>query len=241
MIISGLKNLIVSLTNGEQALLGNLWAKQDLDALEENFKWIEWILHSASVFIFGCAGTLILPFVTIYTANISDINYEKPLFAVLLTIAGAAYCIRLPYNMLILAAGHYHQTRKYYFTTAIMNIVISVAAVKQFELVGVAAGTLISVFYQMICLVYYISRHMMCRSRNLFLKQLFVDVITALVAISVSVHFRNYDLSWIGWLKLAVKKTLVWSFAFFVVNTIFYRDLMNKVSSKIVSRTKAAL
>ena len=47
----------------------------------------------------------------VYTAGINDANYIQPLFAVLLVLANAVHCLRMPYNLMILAGGHYKQTQ----------------------------------------------------------------------------------------------------------------------------------
>ena len=73
---------------------------------------------------------MIVDFVRVYTYGINDADYIQPLFAVLITIANAGHCLRLPYNILILAAGHYKQTQSNYIIAMILNIVVSIATVK---------------------------------------------------------------------------------------------------------------
>lgn len=53
LVVSGVKQLFLSLTNGIQSLIGELWAKQELDNLKKYFEWIEWSIHTGVVFIFG--------------------------------------------------------------------------------------------------------------------------------------------------------------------------------------------
>ena len=83
IVLSGVKQLMLSLTNGIQALLGELWAKKDIESLEKTFSWCEWCLHTITIFIFGCTGVLIVPFISVYTNGITDANYIQPLFAIL--------------------------------------------------------------------------------------------------------------------------------------------------------------
>lgn len=78
LVVSGVKQLFLSLTNGIQSLIGELWAKQELDNLKKYFEWIEWSIHTGVVFIFGCTLFLIVPFVQVYTEGITDANYVVP-------------------------------------------------------------------------------------------------------------------------------------------------------------------
>ena len=110
-----------------------------------------------------------------YTSGVSDVNYIQPLFAILIVVANAGHCLRLPYNIMILAGGHYKQTQRNYIIAAIINIVISIVAVKTWGLVGVAIGTAIAMFYQTIWMAFYDSKNLIKWPFTKFLKQIAVD------------------------------------------------------------------
>ena len=128
MVIKGVKTLFLSMTNGIQSLLGELWARQELEELRKTFGWTEWCIHTGTTFVFSCTAALIVPFVRVYTAGINDANYIQPAFAILLTLANAMHCLRLPYNIMVLAAGHYKQTQKNYIVAACHNQYCSLCA-----------------------------------------------------------------------------------------------------------------
>lgn len=86
MVIKGVKTLFLSMTNGIQSLLGELWARQELEELRKTFGWTEWCIHTGTTFVFSCTAALIVPFVRVYTAGINDANYIQPAFAILLTL-----------------------------------------------------------------------------------------------------------------------------------------------------------
>ena len=159
LVIKGVKTLFLSMTNGIQALIGELWAKQELEKLKGFFAWVEWVIHTGTTYVFSCTAALIVPFVQVYTFGINDANYIQPVFAVLLTLANAMHCLRLPYNIMVLAAGHYRQTQKNYIVAAILNILVSILTVKVWGLIGVAIGTLVAMTYQTMWLAVYDSRH----------------------------------------------------------------------------------
>lgn len=223
-VVAGIKQLLMSLTNGIHALIGELWAKQDLLKLHKTFSWFEWTLHSVTVVVFGCAGVLILPFVSIYTYNICDANYLQPLFAMFIVLANAGHCLRLPYNTMILAAGHFKQTQSNYIIAAILNIVISVAAVRRWGLVGVAIGTLAAMAYQTVWMAYYNSRNLLYWPFKNFCKQLAVDGLTVLLAVPVCrllpLSAENYG----QWVLCAIPVAVVWLVSALIVNLIFYRE-----------------
>ena len=110
-------------------------------------------------------AVLLLPFISVYIKGITDANYNVPLFTILITMAHAEHCLRLPYNILILAAGHYKQTQSNYILAAVINIVVSILTVKKWGLIGVAIGTLCAMFYQTIWMAIYDSKNIF----NIFL------------------------------------------------------------------------
>lgn len=224
MVVYGVKQLFLSMTNGVQALMGELLAKNEIKALNEFFRWVEWSIHTGVVFVFGCTTVLVVPFAQIYTLGINDANYVQPLFGALLALAHAGHCLRLPYNLMILAGGHYKQTQRNYVIAAVVNIVVSIATVKAWGLIGVAIGTLVAMFYQTIWMAKYISKNLICWPFKFFLKQMVVDVLVFAISYFISAHIRIKMLNYFAWFCMAFKVAAVWGIVIVGVNMIFYRS-----------------
>ena len=227
---------IFSITNGIQSLIGELWAKKELNELSEVFSWTEWCIHTGTTFIFSCTAVLIVPFVQVYTAGIHDADYSQPLFALLLVGANAMHCLRLPYNIMVLAAGHYKQTQQNYINAALLNITISVLAVKNWGLIGVAIGTLVAMSYQTLWLSWYDSNHFIRYPMKLVLKQFLVDGGTAVSTITVCHFLGINELSYFSWVLMAIKVTVITGAIVFVMNMLFYREKMMSFTKKVIRR-----
>lgn len=228
LVIYGVKNLFMSLTNGIHSLIGELWAKQEIDTLKRTFARCEWVLHTGSVFIFGCTGMLIIPFISVYTKDVTDVNYIQPLFAILITIAHAGHCLRLPYSVMILAGGHYKQTQNNYIIAAIINVVLSVILVMTFGLIGVAIGTLVAMFYQTVWMAYYVSKNLIKWSFYKFLKQLVVDILSVIIAVVASRWVTMASANYVSWSIMALKVAAIWLAVIAVINLMFYRAYVMK-------------
>ena len=230
LVVSGLNKLLISSTAGFQSYYGELWAKKEFECLTKSFEKLIWSIHTAVIFVFGCAAVLIVPFVKLYTYSISDVNYEVPTFALLLTSAYACYCLRLPYNILVLACNHYKQTQASYIVATIINIVIAVVAVIKLGLVGVALGTIIAMGYQTLWMANYTSKYLIKWPLKSFYYQLFVDAITVLTAYMLCSILSFEDISIMGWILLAVKTVSLWAVSIISINYIFFKDnTMNMV------------
>lgn len=236
LIMLGVKNLFISMTSGIQAVMGEMWAKQELKELSSFFGKIEWAIHLAVTLIFGCTLMLIVPFVKVYTLGITDVNYNVPIFAVVLTLANAIHCLRLPYKILILAGGHYKQTQHNYIIAACLNLSISIIMVIKWGLVGVAIGTLVAMSYQTIWMAYYDSKNLIKWPFKLFLKQLGIDVVSVILGVILTNGLKMTDISYFSWIILAIKTGLIWLFVIILVNIVAYCKNMIWIVRRILKK-----
>lgn len=236
--MSGARLMIMSMISGIEALIGNLLAKQDLEELRKVFAWTEWSIHTGTTLIFTLTAILIVPFVQVYTHGVNDANYMQPLFGVLLVAANSGHCLRLPYNIMILAAGHYKQTQHNYIIAAVMNIAISIVCVMQFGLIGVALGTLAAMAYQTVWMAWYNSKNFIQWPMKNFFKQIVVDAVSAVGIFVVGSCFSLSTIGYVSWVILAIKVTACGIIVGAIVNYVFYREYMLKIASMVMKKFK---
>lgn len=236
LVVNGLKTLLMSVSSSTQALMGELWAKGEMSKLKDLLSWYEWIVNVIVNFTFGCASVLIVSFVKIYTTGVTDANYEQPIFAVIITAANAMYCLRLPYNTMVLAAGHYKETQNSFIISAALNLSLSVIFVKAFGLVGVALGTLISMGYQTVWLAEYVSRNMIKGKKSALLKQLSLDIIIWILASLICRMFSKQCLTFIAWICEAAKDACIWALVIVLINFLFNREYMYRLYRKVCKK-----
>lgn len=241
LIVKGVKQLFMSMTNGITSLIGELWAKQEIEELKKTFSWTEWVIHTGTTFVFGLTAILIVPFVKVYTLGIHDANYIQPLFGALIVAANAAHCLRLPYNIIILAGGHYKQTQNNYIVAALLNIVVSVVTVKQWGLIGVAIGTLVAMGYQTVWMAVYDSKKLVKWPLKNFVKQIIVDALTVVVGIFAVRMITMTNTTYIQWFFLAIKMAIIWIGIVCIMNAIFYQEKMVTMIHKVYERMKRTL
>lgn len=238
IVVSGIKSLILSCFNGVSALFGELWAKQEREELNSYFGYAEWLIHGLAMFMWCCTYKLVVPFVLIYTKNATDVNYNEPVFAALICIAYGLYCLRLPFNSMILAAGHYKNTQGIYVAGAVINLTLSVLAVNRWGLIGVAVGTIAAMLYQVLHMGYYVIRNLKVHSFRRSFQQCAVDGITVLLVLGVTGMLSPEAATWFGWVILAVKHALVIAGCILVTNFVFYRKASQMMLRKLAKRNR---
>ncbi|TYO96453.1 lipopolysaccharide biosynthesis protein [Desulfallas thermosapovorans] len=229
MVVSGIEKIMTTFSSGLEAGFGNMIAKKETVALNANFRLYEFISFTVTTIFFTSAALLVLPFVSVYTGGITDANYHRPAFAYILIMAEAVYCIRLPYHSVTLAAGHFKQTRNGAFAEAAINIILSIALVIQYGLMGVAIATLCAMLFRTIQYAIYLSNNVLHRSIRLFIKRCAVNILAAaaIVLLAQLLPAMHID-SYLRWCLYACEIMFVATTVTLGINGIFYaRDLKN--------------
>lgn len=183
MIVSHIQSLVTSFTSGMEALFGDMLARKEYDDLHKAFGNYETILSLVSVILFGTMLTMILPFIRLYTADITDVDYHAPALALFLTASALLYCLRSPYHALVIAAGHFRQTQAAAYGEAAVNVLLSIVLVHFWGLPGVAFATMLATALRFGYYVFYLSKHIFFRKKVLFLRRFLIN----LLAMSASV------------------------------------------------------
>lgn len=204
MVVAGIRRLLTTAMTGVEALFGNLYAKKDPELIR-HFAMYEWIMHTGVTLLFSVTAMLICPFIAVYTKGVHDTNYIYPWFGALLVAAYGAYCIRLPYNTMVLAAGHYKETQASAILEAGINVIVSVILVNWYGLYGVAIGTLVAMLYRSCYLAYYLSKAILNRPFINYVKHMAVDIVV-ITMVFFSTRWLLTDVGgYLSWILLAIK------------------------------------
>ena len=220
LVVNGVKQILNSLTAGVQSMFG-------------------YMMHLLVAFSFSCTAVLILPFVNIYTKEISDANYIVPAFSLLISAAQASYCLRLPYNMMVLAAGHYRQTQWSAIIEAMINIIVSVVLVRRFGLVGVAVGTLAAMLYRTTYLAWYLSKDILNRSMKYFFKHIVVDAACAVLTLYITKGISLVGISYVAWIIMALKVAVTALAVNLAINCVLYPNYIKALFRMVFGFVKS--
>jgi O-antigen/teichoic acid export membrane protein len=163
--------------------------------------------------------------------------YNEPVFAMVLTLATALFCYRIPYHELgVIASGHYKQTQASYVWEVVINITISIIFVIRYGLVGVVFGTLIAVLYRIVYLVWYLSKNILNRDIRFFIKYVLVDVIICSLIIILTRNFSIGGVDIASWFILALKTLGIGILIAIIVNLLFFRVLVIEIYKSLKLR-----
>lgn len=239
LIISGIKKLIQSFSNGIDAAFGDMIAKGETQHLQKSFKIYELFYYTITTIIFSCTLLLIIPFVKVYTKGITDTNYVLPIFAYIMVMAEFAHTIRLPYSSITLAAGHFKETRMGAWIEAGTNIAISILLVLKYGMVGVAIGTLIAMVIRTIEFIIHASKYILKRSPWVSFGKIGITAIQVLLITYVSKFLPQFQtISYISWIVYATEITCLASAVVAISNLIIYRNDRKAMKNLIMQYIK---
>lgn len=228
-VISNIKKIVTKFTVGFGSAFGDMYARNEIDLMHQNLSIFELIIYSFTSILYSVTLVMMIPFVILYTDGVTDVNYVRPLFSLLLVLGSVFNCFRVPYRVITIAAGHYRQTRNGALTEAAINIVVSVLGVILFGLNGVALGTLCAMAFRTVQYVWYLSKNIMYRDIRYFLNHaiLCFAIIAAVYFIAQLYLPASID-SVFEWVLYAVVTTLIAAALTLLTDYLFYKeDLFN--------------
>lgn len=238
LVVHSIQEVINSATVGIRPLLGDMLARKEMKHLDRVFSEVEAIMHAGTTFIFGMTMILLVPFVKVYTAGVTDANYDVPIFSFLLCFAYYINCSRYPYQAVIMAAGHFKQTQSSAIIEAVINIVITIICVFKFGLIGVVCGTVIAMTYRTIYFVVYLKKNILHRPIAKFIRVELIDAISLSVMIGTTTFLNLDGISYFAWIKMAVIAGLICILECVVIQLIFNRDIVRNAINKLIKRNK---
>ena len=234
MIVSGIKNVINSLSGGSEAAFGNMIAKKENDILQKRFQLVETLSSIVVTILFSTTGILLLDFVSLYTQGITDINYLIPSVGILFVISESLGCIKQQYQTLILAAGHYRETQVGAFIEAGLNVILSVLFAIPWGLSGILIATIIATFYRLIAYVLHLENNILVRSRYTFVKRQCVNILNVILIVAVCKIIPFFCImTYTQWCIKAVVVLTVAITITLILNMLFYRENTNELIYRI--------
>jgi len=164
LIFFAVGQLIDTFFDGMQGFFGRFIAENNPEKLKKIYGKYETVYFSLIGIGYTCALIFTIPFMRIYTVNMTDANYIQPTLAALFAIVGVMSKIRNPSDMFVVSAGHFKQTKWRSVAEAVINIFASIFFVIKLGFTGVLLGAVCSFSYRTLDMIIYSSRHIVHNS-----------------------------------------------------------------------------
>ena len=242
MIVAQIQNIQYAFLSGMEAVFGNMYANKEQVNLRKVFGYYETLISLIGVTLLSITAVMIVPFVKLYTSGLTDAEYDNPLFAIMLIIAVMLHIFGEPYHQMIIAAGHFKETRMASYGEAFINISVSVILVIRFGIVGVAVGTVSATLFRTVYYVIYLTKHILHRNIILWLKRMLVNTLlfAGIVCIGNAILTIQTVTNYLNWAVAGLIVTSAAGIMAFTVNLITYRDDVIVIIKKAIGKNTRA-
>ena len=242
LINNGMRSIIQTFSSSVESTFGDIIDKNEKQLLARRFNTYEFLYLMLITIMFSCTLILTVPFVTLYTSNVKDVNYVRPVFAIIIILSEYVSVIKQLYYDIVKVAGHFKETKVGALMECIINLSVSIVLVSRYGLIGVAIGTLVAMTIRSIEIIYHTNRYIIERNAFESVKKLFLVAIETGIIITVCrvipcLEFTSY----MTWAINAFIFMTVSLFIVLVMNFVFYRkELINcfLMFGKIIKRKR---
>ena len=226
LVTTGLNALISSIDKAVRSAFGNIIANDEKDNLKKSFDTYNLIFHIICTIIFATASITVFKFIHVFIGNVQDADYIQPVFGILIITATFLYCLRMPYNSIIFAAGKFKETKISAFIEAGLNIIISCALVYKYDLIGVAVGTVVAMMYRTVNFVIYLHDNILNLKYLKEIKRYGITLLSYTLCIYALSKISMPVTGYLSWAAYAALICVLSAIAVVSINIIFDRRNM---------------
>lgn len=235
MIIGGINNLLGLFSNTLYASFGEIIVLKREETLENAVKDFKYCFYILITIIFSITFVMIMPFINVYTMGVVDIKYYYPLIGFLFTLNGILYNLKTPQGMLVIAAGHYKETK---WQTTIQGLIVAILGIPltiYYGIEGILIALIVSNIYRTIDLMIYVPK----KIGGDKIKDTIINFIKILVySIIICLPFVIYNInvnSYIEWVIYAIVVGIYSLIVVFIGEFIFFRNDLKRVFARLKS------
>ena len=173
------------------ASFGETLSIEDRRPFQRGYSEFEMVYYAVSTVVYSCACILILSFVSIYTAGVTDIDYIRPSVAMLFTIDATMANLYGPQAVLVRAGGLFKEVRNQTILQACITIVLGIALTIAMGMPGMLMASAISNAIRVVLIIRLIRKQNYGVSVRQTVKRICVSIL-AMVIITFPFLCSNY-------------------------------------------------
>lgn len=224
VIRSGVNSVISAPINA----FGQLISDNKFEKAYTRFILYEYIIILFLSILLSCTLCLIIPFVKLYTINVSEINYVNLTVAVMLAFSVFFELIHIPSGYIINVSGKFNVSKNINIIVSAILIFLLIFLGIKFDLYGILSAIIISNLILAFLEMWYVH----CKTFNSNLKKIFIIILLNLFLIAMLLLFSfKFNLifdNYFQFIKFGIIIFIFNSFIIFLVNYIFFHDMVSE-------------
>lgn len=224
MIFNIVDNIVQTINGSVKAALGQSY-HESKEAFIKFYDAYEVYFMGLIFSILTVVYILILPFMRLYTAGVTDINYIDAGLPVLFVIIKLLTNARTSSNNVITIAGHFKKTQNRSIMESAINLIASIVFVIFMGMYGVLLGTIAALLYRSIDIVVYASRNLLNRSPWVTFRRWLTNAVIFIGIIVVTTALNIQMTSYVGVFLWGILLGAVILPIYFVICSLMEREV----------------
>ena len=219
MLFSMIRTLLGTVSSSVQFVLGQAF-NVDRDHFIKLYDVYELYYVTLVFSLYSVANFFILPFMKLYTAGVTDIDYIDSILPLLFISTYLLSCGRNAPNLAICFDCRFKETQNRAIAETVINLSVSIVAVHFWGIYGVLVGTIAALLYRSNDMIIYASRHVLRRKVWITYKRWLVNLLLFIVICIIN-QFIRFDLSSYGKIIfICIPYTIIMVSAFIIVASL---------------------
>ena len=159
-----IKGALSAATNAPRLSFGVLLAEGDEKKNKQIFQCYELLSCMLLSVFLGTTCLLILPFISLYTRDVTDVMYIDRLLALIILTTVFVETIHIPSGQIIQMSGRFSVSKKIQLTVCVVLLAFMIIGISLFEIYGVALAILLAAVVLAILEIGYVAKTIFRRS-----------------------------------------------------------------------------
>lgn len=236
MIISHLESILAIPINSIGFILGQTYQIDKEVYIKRIDLFERW--YSAAVFAtYVVTLQLLMPFVSIYSRGVTDIQYADNTLAILFVVAAVFTAMRVPMLNTIHYAGKFKDTLPQTMLETLINLIVTTVGIIFLGIYGALIGTIVALFYRTNDVIIYSNRKLLNRSpmRTYFI---YFEQITISLVLSVLFHSFRQPHTYGQFVVIGMAMFLISCISFTLINMLISRESREFVRTQMMKKKK---
>lgn len=201
LVANGIQQLCGVVTNGTQAVFGEVIARRDVRVLRKSYQEMGVLMGIIDAVASGVTAIMIVPFVLLYVDGVTDVSYYAPVLGILMAINVFLYHLKTPEGLLVISAGKYHESRPYVFVQTLILVVGATLGACFGGLNGVMVGVCASNVYAAVYLVFFVPARICQIQKRTIVKRYLISIAAFAPSVLMACAQLVYAPTWATWLE----------------------------------------
>lgn len=237
-IISIFKNIYYSIANGSRVQFAQLYASGSIEILKKRVILFEFAFVAVIITLSIPLSLVIVPFVNLFTSNVSDANYSNSFIAITSISIMFFEVVHIPAGQLLNSTGYFKFTKKLQIFVLITLIVLMVVIASFFENRYVLLSILISSIILSFSEILYLHIKVLSTKRLQLVRVYILNIFSSLVFYYFAKNFIVFSETYVTWFIQGVFVTVTFLIYYFICNLVYNRDLLLYWIKILMSFTK---